>query len=185
MRGLVAFACALVLCACVAAQAGAWEAVEGVSPGSAVEVHSRAATVKGMLVGVSASGMDVQTREGATRHLDRRQITKVYLVGKSRELRDALIGGGIGSVGGVVLGLAVYTGCCTNYYPTFPQPRPVSKAAATAVYGAVIGGAGAIIGAVVGRITGHSKTLIYERDSGRNQKPAQRQNPMAAAGTAR
>lgn len=186
MKGLGAFLGVLMFCTCAVAQGGGWAAVQGIPSGSRVKVQlSRAATVKGILVGVSASGMDVQTRDGATRHLDKEQITKVYLVGKSRELRDALIGGGIGGVGGVVLGLAVYTGCCTYYTDFVPQSRPLSKAAATAVYGMAIGGAGAIIGAVIGRIAGRSKTLIYERDSGHDQKPAQRQNPMAAAGTAR
>ncbi|MGH9507290.1 MAG: hypothetical protein ACRD13_10235, partial [Terriglobales bacterium] len=156
---MAAFLGALALCTCAVAQGGGWAAVRGIPPGSRVKVQLlRAKGVKGMLVEASASGMEVQTANGSTRPLDRRQIAKVYLIGKARKLRDGLIGAGTASVGGVALVLAAYNpqdgeSCLSPCVPA----RPWSTAAVAALYGAAIGAIGAVIGAVIG--SHHAKTL--------------------------
>ena len=163
MRGFVAFLGALAFCSGALAQAGGWAAVEGIAPGARVEVRlSPPATVQGVVASVSASGIAVQKPDGSVRHIARAQIAKIYLAAKSHKLRDGLIGAGAGAAGGVALGLTVYNGgaCCTDYYPN-SQPHPVSKAAATALYGAAIAAIGAVIGSLIG--LHRSKTLVYRR----------------------
>lgn len=163
MRGVVAFLGALAFCSGALAQAGGWAAVEGIARGTRVEVRlSPPATVRGVVVSVAGSGMEVEKSGGSTRRIPRARIARVYLLEKSHWLRDGLIGAGAGAAGGVALGLTVYNGgaCCTDYYPN-SQPHPVSKAAATALYAAAIAAVGAAIGALIG--LHHSKTLVYRR----------------------
>lgn len=163
-RPALVIACALAVCTCAWAQGGGWAAVEGIAPGSTVKVElSRAKTVTGMLTGASASGMEVQTSEGATRHLDRAQIKKVYLVGKFRKLRDGLIGSGAGAAGGAALGYALgFDGYDYNGHTGLPYHA--DRRASTAALGAlVIGAIGAAVGALIG--SRRSKALVYRRGS--------------------
>ncbi|MGH9535721.1 MAG: hypothetical protein ACRD2E_12780 [Terriglobales bacterium] len=170
MRGLAAFFGALVFCTCGLAQGGGWAAVQGIAPGTQVKVHlSRAKAVQGMLVGVSPSGMEVQTSKGLVRELDRSRITRVYLVGKAHKLRDGLIGAGAGGAGGVVLVLAAVHPLSKNGYfesdcsSRLPCNYPWTKAQDAALAGAVFSGLAAAIGAVIG--SHHPKTLVYRRES--------------------
>ncbi|MGH9534410.1 MAG: hypothetical protein ACRD2E_06080 [Terriglobales bacterium] len=178
MRGIFAFACVLALCACAAAQTGLWAAVEGVPPRSPVEVRrSRAATVKGTFVEASDSGMDVLTPGGSTRHIDRTQITRVYLNRKSHMLRDAAIGAGVGGAGGAAFAAA--DGDCS-----LPGPGECSKSEFMVYAGLAGAGVVAIIAAVIGLIKGPARTLIYQRDSGHGQRAPKQRTPTAAAATA-
>lgn len=175
MKGLVAFLGALVLCTCAAAQGGGWAAVQGISPGSRVEVRlSPPRTVKGTLVSVSTSGMEVQTTDGATRYLDAGQVTRVYLVGESHKLRDGLVGAGGGFAFGFIYDYAntqkyESTSCCG----LVPNPRT----SASFEVGALCAAIGAAVGAVIG--LRHGKTLVYRREPGRD--PGGRQSAGQSA----
>lgn len=170
MRGLAAFLGALVLCTCALAQGGGWAAVQGIAPGTQVKVHlSRAKAVQGMLVGVSPSGMEVQTSKGLVRDLDRNRITRVYLVGKAHKLHDSLVAAGYGGAGGIVLVLLAYHPLPdnevfqSNCRSMLPCSYPWSKAKLAAIDGAVLSGFAAAVGAVIG--SHHPKTLVYRRES--------------------
>ncbi|MGH9507291.1 MAG: hypothetical protein ACRD13_10240 [Terriglobales bacterium] len=170
---------ALALCTCAVAQGGGWAAVRGIPPGSRVEVQlARAKGVKGMLIEASASGMEVQTSDGSTRRLDRRQITKVYLIRRAHKLRDGLIGAGAGSAGGAALGSAKLA---KSYDTSFGQVR-INRApefAAEALVGAAVG---AVIGAVIG--SRHAKTLVYQRAGPNDGGQSARRNSAPRAGVA-
>lgn len=180
MRGLVAFWGVLVLCMSAVAQWGGWVTVQGITSGSRVEVRLAGATVKGTLVGVSKSSMEIQTSGGSIHHLDKEQVEKVYLVGRSHKLRDGLIGAGIGFAGGFISDYAK-----TQKYQSVPGGQiPNPRASASAEFGALC----AIIGATVGAVIGlrHGKTLVYKRKSvrGYSRRTSGRQNSTMRASLA-
>lgn len=164
---MAAFFGALLLCTCALAQGGGWAAVQGVSPGSRIEVRltpPKAVNVKGVLVSVSGTGLDVQNSNGSVRHVARARIAKVYLVGKAHKLRDGLIGAAAGGATGAVLGYAVaFDGYDYNGHTGLPYHED-NRAAGAAVGALAIGTVGAAIGAVIG--LRHKKTLVYRRESG-------------------
>ncbi len=157
MKSLVAFYCVLVFCMYAVAQSTRWLAVQGLSAGSLVEVRlSWASTVEGKLLAVSTSGMNIQTSDGTMRYIAGSQITKVYLIGKSHKLRDALIGAGVGAVGGDLYGAA--------HFKCYSYGGRCQKVQSTVAVGVIFGAIGAAIGAVISRID-PSRKLIYQRES--------------------
>lgn len=169
IRFVLAIACAAAFCGIAAAQGGGWAAIEGISPGSRVEVRlSPHGTAKGTIATVSASGMDIEKSNGSIRHIARAQIAKVYLVGKSHRLRGGLIGAAAGGAAGAVFGYAV---AFNGYNDDLHPPVRVDRRAAWAALGAlVIGAVGAVIGAVIG--SRRSKTLVYQQESDRVTNPS-------------
>lgn len=179
IRGFVAFLGALAYCTCAVAQGGGWAAVQGIAPGSRVEVQlARAKGVKGMLIEASASGMDVQTANSSTRHLNRGQIAKVYLIGNAHKLRDGLIGAGAGFGAGAVAGYRRLP----EYSDDSTGPVRNNRAGAAVYVGALVGVAGAVIGAVIG--SHHAKTLVYQRGGPNDAGQSASRNSAPGAGVA-
>lgn len=179
IRGFVAFLDALAFCTCAVAQGGGWAAVRGIPPGSRVEVQlARAKGVKGMLIEASASGMEVQTANSSTRHLNRGQITKVYLIGNAHKLRDGLIGAGAGSADGAALGSATLA---KSYDTSFGQVR-INRAPEFAAEALASAAVGAVIGAVIG--SHHAKTLVYQRGGPNDAGQSASRNSAPGAGVA-
>lgn len=210
MRAAVIFCCALALCTYAAAQSpgagpsaaapqiprepNAWAAVQGLSAGSPVAVRlADGAKLKGKLVAVSASGMDLRTRH-TIRYISRAQIRTLSLTGTSHVLPGAWAGFGIGAVTGAVLGASYGSGDCGPP----PAPgffygyQPCERVAVAAVGGALLGAVGAAAGGLLGLIKS-GRQLVYQSGPDRNlrgqksgalQKPAAAL-PAAAAGSAR
>ncbi|MGH9491646.1 MAG: hypothetical protein ACRD17_14125 [Terriglobales bacterium] len=181
MRAPVVLCCALALCTCAAAQSGSWAAVQGLAPGSPVE--SRLASgvkLKGKLLSVSASGMDLRTSQ-AIRYISRTRVRTLFLAGRTHKLRNAWVGFAIGEAGGAFVGAINDNGDCGPPPPPADSYgyNPCQRIAGAAAVGAVFGLFGAAAGALTGLVRSH-RVLVYQRGPGGNntqQKAARRRIP--------
>ncbi|MGH7078811.1 MAG: hypothetical protein ACRD2E_06270 [Terriglobales bacterium] len=194
MRGAVVLFCAFAFCTCAAAQSNSWAAVQGLAAGSPVEVRlARGVTVKGTLVAVSASGIDLRT-PSTIRYISRARIRTLFLTGNTHKLREAWVGFGFGEIIGTIAGAQLADGDCGP--PPAPGAfygyQPCRKVAGAAFTGALFGALGAGAGALMG-LAKSPRALVYERGSGgnhRHQKTAKRRKPIptvapvAASGSA-
>ncbi len=174
-RGAAAVVCALVLCACAAAQsaraqASSWRVVRGLAAGSKVEARLvNGAKVTGKFVAAYAAGIELRTSPDATRYVPRVEIRKLYLypAGKSAAARDALIGLAVGATVGAVYGVAkanCQTGPGGNGSPNCQSIQGRSAAEWGAVFG--------LIGAIAGDVAGGShrpRLLLYWHPRGRRR----------------
>ncbi|MCC6586813.1 MAG: hypothetical protein IT168_08990 [Bryobacterales bacterium] len=136
VRGTVIGIIALSLC--VAQELpGDWSTVQLLSPGLRVRlIVVPGGEVRGRLVGVSQSGIDVNSK-GSRQTYPRHSVTRVWAGTAPRRGRGALIGAAVGAGAGTAVGGWMYSK--GDFVP--------SVILATAVIGA---GIGAAIGAVTG-----------------------------------
>lgn len=182
LKGAAAFGCALLCCACAAAQASSWVVVRGFAPGSHVEARlADGATVEGKFLSASASGMELQTSHGVARYLPSERITRIYLIGKSTAGRDAWVGFAAGAAAGAVYGVAR-----ANCYPSgsiYPNPSCEQLQEHGLAWAPLFGLIGAVIGDVAGALH-PPRVLVYRRGFGpdhRKKKASRRQKPVATS----
>lgn len=172
----------------------AWAAVRGLAAGSPVEARlASGAKVKGRLVSVSATGIELRTPH-TIRYIRRSRIRTLALTGRRHMVRDAAIGFGAGAIGGATYGAVVSSGDCGPppapgaYYGYQPCRRVAGAAVGAALFGAV----GAVGGALIGLVKSPRK-VIYRFSGGQHDhaKTAKRGKgiltaaPAAASGPAR
>ncbi len=168
--------------------------MQGLAAGSRVELRlASGAKVKGKIVSVSATGLDLRTRH-TFRYFRRARIRKLSLTGEPHTVRDAWIGFVTGEVAGSAYGGNADSGDCGpppapgNFYGYQPCQRVVGALYGGAIFGAV----GALGGAVIGLVDSSGK-LVYEsgggsRDAAKTAKrrtPAPTAAPAAASGSTR
>lgn len=191
-RGAAAVGCALLCCACAAAQSSSWSAVRGIATGAPVEARLlNGAKVTGKFVAAYDAGIELRTSPDATRYIPRVEIRKLYLypARKSAAARDAWIGLGVGATAGAVYGVAkanCQTGPGGNGSPNCQSIQGRGAAA----WGAAFGLIGAIAGDVAGAVAGGShrpRMLLYWRSLGggrRDRKAPAQGAPRAKAAPA-
>jgi hypothetical protein len=172
----------------------AWAAVRGLAAGSPVEARlASGAKVKGRLVSVSATGIELRTPH-TIRYIRRSRIRTLALTGRRHMVRDAAIGFGAGAIGGATYGAVVSSGDCGP--PPAPGAfygyQPCQRVAGAAVGAALFGAFGAVGGALIGLVKSPRK-VIYRFSGGQHDhaKTAKRRKailtaaPAAASGPAR
>ena len=172
-------ACALLFCACAAAQSSSWSAVRGIAAGASVEARLvNGAKVTGKFVAAYAAGVELRTSPDATRYIPRVAIRKLYLYPARRSAagRDAWIGLGVGATAGAVYGVAkanCQTGPGGNGSPNCQSIQGRGAAAWGAAFGLLGAIAGDVAGAVAGRLH-RPRMLLYWRNprSGRRGRNA-------------
>ncbi len=176
-------ACALLFCACAAAQSSSWSAVRGIAAGASVEARLvNGAKVTGKFVAAYAAGVELRTSPDATRYIPRVAIRKLYLYPARRSAagRDAWIGLGVGATAGAVYGVAkanCQTGPGGNGSPNCQSIQGRGAAAWGAAFGLLGAIAGDVAGAVAGRLH-RPRLLLYWRNprSGHRSRKAPAQN---------
>ncbi len=112
MRWLLILSTGLAICA-VAAPKADWSVVAELAPGARVEVvpkDYRQPIVKGTLVRASAVSLVVSGKTGEV-SLDQASVRVVRTAAPHRRVRSGLIGVGVGTAAGVIIGYAVCPYC--------------------------------------------------------------------------
>ena len=112
MRTLLIFSTGLAICA-VAAPKTDWSVVAKLAPGARVEVvpkDYRQPLVKGTLVRASAVSLVVSGKTGEVA-IDQASVRVVRTAAPHRRVRSGLIGVGVGTAAGVIIGYAVCPYC--------------------------------------------------------------------------
>ncbi|MGH9490640.1 MAG: hypothetical protein ACRD17_09035 [Terriglobales bacterium] len=143
--------------------------------------------VKGKLLSVSASGMDLRTSQ-AIRYISRTRVRTLFLTGRTHKLRNAWVGFAIGEAGGAFVGAINDNGDCGPPPPPADSYgyNPCQRIAGAAAVGAIFGLFGAAVGAFTGLVKS-PRVLVYQLGPGGNntqQKTARRQMPSPAAAVA-
>ncbi len=160
MRGMAAIFCVFMLSTVSLARTYTWQAVQGLAAGMPVKVQMmRSGTVIGRVISVSASSIVVHTSNGSTYVIRRARIGRIYIMGKTKIIRDGLIGAGIGGITGAVTGAALAKGNAPNG-PVTPQCCQPDRVYLAAFFGGIFSVIGAIAGALIG--FRHTRTLIYK-----------------------
>jgi hypothetical protein len=127
---------------------GSWDAVKAVPPGDKVVARLRnGQTLNGLMISASDTVLTLERRKNTT-DVNRGDVLKVYRVVKKSDTKGVLLGLGIGTGVGALLGKLA-----EPENPEDPGLAPV-----------IFGGLGALIGAGMGAaISGRTKRLlIYE-----------------------
>ena len=81
----------------------AWEKVRSVRTGERVRVHSTQGTRNGTVQSVQGDAITLRPASGEAVTIPRADVTRVYTAGRSRRVRNLLIGTAVGAAVGAVL----------------------------------------------------------------------------------